>query len=111
MEATNNASPEKQKVMSKSKIYSEVAARTGLTAAQVKGVTDELTELIRTELNGEAGAFVLPGLVKITVTQKPATEGGEKPNPWKKGEMMVVKAKPAKKIVKLRPLADLKRMV
>lgn len=109
---TTSTTAEKPKVMSKSEIYSEIAKRTGLTTTKVRETLDELRNLIRSGLNGEAGAFVLPGLVKIQVAKKPAVAGGvEKPNPFKKGEMMITKAKPAKKVVKLRALAELKRMV
>ncbi len=49
--------------------------------------------------------------MKITVIKKPATKAGTRPNPFKPGEMMDVKAKPARNVVKVRPLKSLKEMV
>jgi hypothetical protein len=45
------------------------------------------------------------------VQDKPATEAATRPNPFKPGEMMDVKAKPARRVVKVRPLKNLKDMV
>ena len=41
---------------------------------------------------------------------KPATKGGMRPNPFKPGEMMEVKPKPARRVVKALPLKSLKDM-
>jgi hypothetical protein len=55
--------------------------------------------------------FTIPGLAKVTVVRKPATKAGQRPNPFKPGEMMEVKAKPARNIIRVRPLKMLKDMV
>jgi hypothetical protein len=55
--------------------------------------------------------FVVPGMMKITAIHKPATKATQKPNPFKPGEMMEVKAKPARTVIKVRPLKGLKSMV
>ena len=57
------------------------------------------------------GIFVLPGLLKISRVSKPARKAGKKPNPFKPGEMMEVKARAAYNVVKVRPLKKLKEMV
>jgi hypothetical protein len=55
--------------------------------------------------------FVVPGLMKLTATFKPASKATTKPNPFKPGEMMEVKAKPAKTVLKIRALKNLKSAV
>jgi hypothetical protein len=54
--------------------------------------------------------FAIPGLMKITVIQKPATKAHMGINPFTKMEQMF-KAKPARRVVKVRPLRALKDMV
>jgi hypothetical protein len=56
------------------------------------------------------GIFALPGLMKITVIQKPAVKAHKGINPFTKQEQMF-KAKPARKVVKVRALKALKDMV
>jgi len=54
--------------------------------------------------------FILPGLMKIEVKRKPATKVRKGRNPFT-GEEMMLKAKPARDIVKIRPLKKVKEMV
>ncbi len=98
------------KPRSKSEIFSTLAEENGLTRKQVSQVFDGLTNLIKKDLRGP-GMFNMPGLMKITVLKKPATKARMAPNPFKPGEMMQIKAKPARKVVKVRPLKALKAMV
>ena len=103
---------EAARAMPKTVVYKEVASRTGLEPGQVSAVFDALAELIKQQL-GKKGPrqFVIPNMVKLKLVKKPATKAGKKPNPFKKGEMMVVKAKPASVKVKpviLKGLKDLK---
>ena len=53
--------------------------------------------------------FVVPGLMKIMVVQKPATPAHKGINPFTKQEQMF-KAKPARKVIKVRPMKALKDM-
>ena len=86
--------------------------RSDLTKKQVGQVLDVLSEVIGTQLGKKgSGTFVLPGLLKITRVSKPARKAGKKPNPFKPGEMMDVKARAAHNVVKVRPLKKLKEMV
>lgn len=98
------------KPRSKSEIYKALAEEAGLTRRQVSQVFDGLANLIKKDLRGP-GVFNVPGLMKITVLKKPATKARMAPNPFKPGEMMQIKAKPARKVVKVRPLKALKAMV
>jgi nucleoid DNA-binding protein len=95
---------------SKSEVYSELAQSTGLARKQVAAVFDGLTGLIKKDLNKGPGIFAVPGLMKITVIRKPATKAREGINPFT-GEKTIFKAKPARKVVKIRPLKGLKAMV
>jgi len=95
---------------SKSEIYRELAGTAGVTRKQVAALFDGLTGIIKKDLRGP-GVFALPGLMKISVLRKPATKARTAPNPFRPGEMMTIKAKPARKVVKVRPLKALKAMV
>jgi nucleoid DNA-binding protein len=99
------------KPATKGEIYTKLAAKTGLSKKQVSTVFDALGELIGGEL-GKKGpkAFVVPGLLKLKVINKPATKAKQGINPFTK-EPMLVKAKPARNVVKAYPLKSLKEMV
>jgi nucleoid DNA-binding protein len=93
------------KPMAKSALYKELATKTGLEAKQVSAVFDALQDLIKEQLSSKKGPglFVIPNLIKLKLQKKPATKATTKPNPFKPGEMMEVKAKPAS--VKVKPIA------
>ena len=94
----------------KSQILEAIAGSTGLTRKQVGSVLDELSNVIAGHVSKKgAGQFVLPGLLKIATVHKPATKARKGINPFTKEEVMF-KAKPAKTVVKIRPLAKLKEM-
>jgi nucleoid DNA-binding protein len=99
------------KVRTKSEVYTTIAEHVGLQRKQVAHVFDVLGQLIAADIKSKPGVFAVPGLMKVTCITKPATKGGSRPNPFKPGEMMEVKAKPARKVVKVRPLKALKAMV
>ncbi len=99
------------KPRSKSEIYTELAQTAGISRKQVVAVFGGMAELVKKDLNRGPGVFVVPGLMKVTVIKKPATKAHQRPDPFHPGEMMMVKAKPARKVVKVRPLKGLKDMV
>src|SRR5690242_14681521 len=102
----------KPKSMTKSAVYQEVAGSTGLSRKQVSEVFEALSDLIKRELGKRGpGVFAIPGLLKLTLKRKPATKGGTKPDPFHPGQMMQVKPKPAKNVVRARPLKGLNEMV
>lgn len=99
------------KPMAKSALYKELAAKVGLEAKQVAAVFEALDELIHDQLGKKGpGLFVVPNLVKFKRVHKPATKAGMKPNPFKKGEMMKVEAKPASVKIKAVILKGLKEV-
>ncbi len=97
--------------MTKSAIMDEIAGNTKLTKKQVSSVIDELAVLIERHIKKRApGKFILPGLMKIEVKRKPATKARKGINPFTREETMF-KAKPARNVVKIRPLKKIKDMV
>jgi nucleoid DNA-binding protein len=100
------------KSRSKSETYMHIAEHTGLSRKQVASVFDSLADLVRNEMGKKGpGVFTLPGLLKIKRVSKPATKTRTIPNPFKPGEMMTVKGKPARSVVKALALKNLKEMV
>jgi hypothetical protein len=100
------------KPLAKSNVYGEIAQTTGLSRKQVAQVFDALAELLKRELGKKGvGLFNVAGLMKIKRVSKPATKGGVRPNPFKPGEMITVKPKPARNVVKVLALKGLKEMV
>ena len=102
-----------KKSQTKTQIIGSIADATGLSKKQVAAVFEALAGEIKKSLGPRgAGAFAIPGLIKIerkTVPARKAKKGV--PNPFKPGELMDVAAKPASKKVKVRPLKSLKDMV
>jgi nucleoid DNA-binding protein len=95
----------------KTQILDAVAGATDLSRKQVGAVLEELGNVIEGHVKKKAvGEFVLPGLLKINTVRKPATKARKGINPFTKEEQMF-KAKPAKTVVKIRPLKKLKEMV
>ena len=100
-----------KKPMTKSEIMGSLSEAADLSKQQVARLLDELSCLIAKNLNNEGpGAFTVPGLMKIKVVRKPATEARKGINPFTKEET-TFKAKPARNVVKILPLKGLKDMV
>ena len=68
-------------------------------------VTDAIAKLMDNLVNikDETGEFLLPGFAKFIVVKKPATKERQGINPFTK-EPTVFKAKPARKMLKVRPV-------
>ncbi len=104
MATTNGKAP------SKGDILRTASDETGLNRKQVSAVLDSLGTQIRNALGKKGpGTFTVPGLMRINVISKPATKARKGINPFTKVEQMF-KAKPARKVVKVRPLKALKDM-
>jgi nucleoid DNA-binding protein len=99
------------KPMSKSEVLNTLAETTELSRKEVAKVLDGLSELISKNVGKKGpGVFAVPGLMKITVQHKPATKPRKGVNPFT-GQEMMFKAKPARNVVRIRPLKSLKDMV
>jgi nucleoid DNA-binding protein len=90
--------------MSKSELVQRLADKFSntVTRRDVKGVLEGLAEVGYKELK-KTGAFVVPGLAKFVVIKKPATKARKGINPFTK-EPTIFKAKPARKVIKARPV-------
>jgi nucleoid DNA-binding protein len=106
----NQAAPSK-KPMTKTEVITALSEGTGLTKQQVSGLFEQLTSLIKKNLEEQGpGVFTIPDLLQIKVVRKPATEEHKGINPFTKEEM-IFKAKPAQNTVKVVPLKGLKALV
>ena len=102
--------PVVKEAMTKSEMMATIADDTGLSKKQVISVFDTLGTIINGHLKkGGAGICTIPGLMKIKSIHKPATKARKGTNPFT-GEDMVFKAKPARNVVKVLPLKNLKEM-
>ena len=98
------------KPATKSEIVAQIAEETQLTRKQVSSVFDSLSNQIKAAVGKKGpGMFTVPGLLKVTVITKPATPKRKGINPFTKEEQ-VFAAKPARKVIKVRPLKALKDM-
>ena len=95
----------------KAQLFAAISEDTGLTKKEVVSVFEALAAFMRRHLKKRAvGIFTLPGLCKFSVRTKKATRQRKGINPFT-GEEAVFKAKPARRIVKMRALKGLKDMV
>ncbi|NNM60285.1 MAG: integration host factor [Legionellales bacterium] len=96
--------------LTKATMYNTMADATGLSRKQVVSVFDCLGQIIKGHIRPKAiGVCSIAGLLKIEVKQKAATKARKGKNPFT-GEEIMIKAKPARQVVKLRALKKLKEM-
>lgn len=101
----------RQKARSKSEIYSVIADHVGITKKEVAAVFDTMGQIIEADLKkGAVGSFNVPGMMKVVVQNKKAVKARKGINPFT-GEEQMFKAKPARRVVKVRPLKGLKDLV
>ena len=99
------------KQLTKSEILTTISGTTELSRKQVASVIDALGELAKKNVGKKGpGIFVLSGLLKIVAISKPAVPAHKGINPFTKQEQMF-KAKPARKVIKVRALKALKDAV
>jgi len=93
--------------MSKGQFMAAVAEKSGLSKKQANAALDAITKVVTSELGKKGpGEVILPGLLRLSVVNKPATREHEGINPFTK-EPMTYKAKAARKVVKIRALKAL----
>lgn len=101
--------PGAKKPRNRSEVVVALTEATGAPRKQVVTFIKALTALIGNDLP-KHGLFTLPGLAKITVITKKATKARKGINPFT-GQETMFKAKPARKVVKVRALKGLKNFV
>jgi len=100
-----------RKMRSQSEVFSIIAQHVGIHRRDVAAVFHVMGSVIKADLSKSgSGVFKVPGLMRVTVQRKPATKARQGINPFTK-EPMTFKAKPARNVVRIRPLRALKAMV
>merc|ERR1711972_283165 len=89
------------KAMTKGAIAEALATECELKKSVCAKMINSLAEVATKEVKS-TGVFTLPGLCKIKTRVKPATKAGKREV---FGKVVMVKAKPARKIVKAFPVA------
>ncbi len=99
------------KVRTKGEVYRVLSEQTGVARKDVAAIFDTMKDMIGKDLSKRGpGVFSVPGMMKVTVKRMPATKARKGINPFTK-EPTVFKAKPARNVIKVRPLKALKEMV
>lgn len=94
--------------LNKTGLVNHLAQASGVELKAVKAVMSALEGTVLASVNKKgAGAFVLPGLLKVTAVSVQAKKARKGINPFTKEET-VFKAKPATVKLKVRPLKKLK---
>merc|ERR1711979_29407 len=93
--------------MSKGALCDALAAECELKKAVCSKMLASLAGVATAEVK-KTGVFTLPGLCRLKLRTKPATKAGKREV---FGKVVMVKAKPAKKIVKAFPVAALKASI
>jgi len=101
--------PSSAKPRPTSEVILAMAEATGLGKKQVTTVMDSFTAQMIQDLS-KLGVFSYKGLFKAVVIQRPATKARKGINPFTRQEVMFA-AKPARKVVKIRPAKALKSSV
>ena len=96
------------KRMSKAQFVATLAEKSGLDKKQATSALEMINAIVAQQLGKSGpGEVLIPGMLKLTVVDKPATSKHEGINPFTK-EPMTFKARPARKVIKVRPLKALK---
>merc|ERR1711963_1031733 len=93
------------KPMTKGGLADALAGACEMKKSDCSRVVENLAEIATAQVKG-VGKFVIPGLCMIKTRLKPATKAGKKEV---FGKVVMVKAKPARTVVKAFPVAALKR--
>jgi nucleoid DNA-binding protein len=97
--------------LTKAEMYNTIAEATGLSRKQVVSVFDCLGQVVQGHIRSKAiGVCTIGGLMKVEVKRKAATKARKGVNPFT-GEEIMIKAKPARNVVKVKALKKLKEMV
>merc|ERR1711976_128699 len=92
--------------ISKTELVAALETESAVKKSDCKKVLESLAEVAAKEV--KKGKFIIPGVAMVKTRLKPATKAGKKEI---FGKLVMVKAKPAKTIVKAFPMAALKKAV
>ena len=95
------------KRMTKSQFVTTLAEQSGINKKQATAALDTINTMVVQQLGKKGpGEVLIPGLLKLKIVVKPATRKHEGLSPFTK-QPMTFKAKPARKVVRVRPLKAL----
>merc|ERR1712045_55281 len=95
------------RAMSKGALADALATKCELKKAVASKMLEALAGIATAEVK-KAGVFAIPGLARLKIRTKPATKAGKREV---FGKVVMVKAKPATKVVKAFPVAALKASI
>merc|ERR1712232_1145743 len=95
------------KALTKGAMADALSSQTGPKRKQCTSIIDGLAGLGAEQVK-KNGKFTVPGVCMIKTRLKPATKAGKREI---FGKMQIVKAKPAKTVVKAFPVAALKKSI
>lgn len=93
----------------KSQLASDLATKADVPKSKVSEILAALQDIAVKQLKS-AGVFTIPGIAKLTVKHKGATPQKQGINPFTK-EPMTIKAKGARRVVRIRALKAMKDAV
>ena len=102
-------SDKKKQNITKSELLNVLSDRTELSKQQINGLFEALEDVIAEAVKTEK-TINIPNLCKIYVHKRPASKSREMKSPAT-GEMIIVPAKPAHKVVKVKAVKNLKEML
>lgn len=100
-----------KKPLTKSQTVEHLSDVTGVKKKEVSNLIEAIVHLMEGHLGKKGpGEMNFAGIFKCRVIHKPATKARQGINPFT-GESMTFSAKPARSIIKIRPLKKLKEIV
>jgi nucleoid DNA-binding protein len=99
----------KKPTVSKTELVNDIADKTNLSKSQIKEIFDVLVDVVESYIKS-GNAVTIPNLVKIYVHKKKASAARQMKSPAT-GELIMVAAKPARKVVKVKPVKSLKELL
>ena len=100
-----------KKAPTKSQVYAELAEGAGITRKQVQEVFTALEGIIKKNLKKDGDTFTVPGMLKLRLRRQKAVKGGKPVKNQFTGQMTVTKDRPAKNVIRARPLKGLNALV
>jgi nucleoid DNA-binding protein len=96
------------KRITKSQFIASLAEKSGLDKKQAAASIDAVGAIVAQQLGKRGpGEVLIPGLLLLSVVERPATPQHEGINPFTK-EPMTYKARAARRVIRVRPLKGLK---
>merc|ERR1711933_573891 len=95
------------KSLTKGELADALATATELKKGECSKVLNTLSEIVAVQVK-KTGKLILPGIARVVTRTKPATKAGKREM---FGKTVLVKARPAKTVVKAFPVAALKQAI